>query len=131
VEPRPAQPARPGEEGIPEEFREQAAAQLPPPELRPRIVLRFAQERELLISGMLAGGSELAGRPAVIDVPVGRGHVVMFANNPMWRHQTHGSFFLLFNAALNYDHLNAGRTAPPRRSPPPAGQNDDDQDDHQ
>jgi hypothetical protein len=33
----------------------------------------------------------------------------MFANNPMWRHQTQGSFFLIFNAALNYDHLGAGR----------------------
>jgi len=78
--------------------------------LRPRIVLRFASdEKNLLISGMLAGGAELANAPAVIDVPVGQGHVVMFANNPMWRHQTQGSFFLLFNAALNYDHLNVGR----------------------
>jgi hypothetical protein len=86
-------------------------------------VLRFAGEKDLLISGMLAGGSELANRPAVLDVPVGKGHVVMFANNPMWRHQTHGSFFLLFNAALNYDHLHAGRAAPRPNSPPQAGQN--------
>jgi hypothetical protein len=27
----------------------------------------------------------------------------------MWRHQTQGAFFLLFNAALNYDSLGAGR----------------------
>jgi len=81
--------------------------------LRPRIVLRFAaDEKSVLISGMLAGGSELANAPAVVDVPVGRGHVVMFANNPMWRHQTQGSFFLIFNAALNYDHLDAGRDRP-------------------
>src|SRR5207244_8793053 len=86
--------------------------QLPSPEQRPRVVLRFAAEKELLISGMLAGGAELAGKPAVLDVPVGKGHVVMFANNPMWRHQTHGSFSLLFNAALNYDHLNVGRDRP-------------------
>jgi hypothetical protein len=37
---------------------------------------------------------------------------VMFANNPMWRHQTQGSFFLLFNAALNFDHLGVGRDRP-------------------
>jgi hypothetical protein len=90
--------------------------------MRPRIVLRFAPEKDLLISGMLAGGSELANRPVVVDVPVGKGHVVMFANNPMWRHQTQGSFFLFFNAALNYDHLDAGRTAARRGSTPPAGQ---------
>ncbi|MEP7076055.1 MAG: M14 family zinc carboxypeptidase [Acidobacteriota bacterium] len=80
-------------------------ANVPPPETRPRIVLRFAAEKDLLVSGMLAGGSELAGKPAVVDVPVGRGHVVMFANNPMWRHETHGSFSMLFNAILNYDNL--------------------------
>jgi hypothetical protein len=45
----------------------------------------------------------------VIDVPTGKGHVVMFAINPMWRHQTQGSFFLIFNAALNYDNLGVGR----------------------
>jgi hypothetical protein len=84
-----------------------------PPQLRPRVVLRFAQdEKNLLISGMLAGGNELANRPAIVDVPVGRGHVVMFATNPMWRHQTQGEFFLVFNAALNYDNLSAGRSEP-------------------
>jgi hypothetical protein len=70
--------------------------------------MRFANEKELLISGMLAGGRELANRPAIIDVPRGKGHVLMFANNPMWRSQTQGSYFLLFNALLNYDHLDAG-----------------------
>jgi len=75
--------------------------------------LRFASdEKSLLISGKLAGGIELANAPAVVDVPVGQGHVVMFANNPMWRHQTQGSFFLIFNTALNYDHLGAGRDRP-------------------
>ncbi|MCA1627163.1 MAG: hypothetical protein LC742_04290 [Acidobacteria bacterium] len=86
-----------------------------PPQLRPRVVLRFvSDEKNLLISGMLAGANELANRPAIVDVPVGRGHVVMFATNPMWRHQTQGEFFLLFNAALNYDNLNVGRPEPSR-----------------
>jgi hypothetical protein len=115
-------PPTPNPDGIPEELSRQLAGQLPPPEMRPRIVLRFAAEKELLISGMLAGGSELANRPAVIDVPVGKGHVVMFANNPMWRHQTHGSFSLLFNAVLNFDHLHVGRVAPKRSGQPQAGQ---------
>jgi hypothetical protein len=115
-------PPAPSPDGIPEEFRRQLAGQLPPPEMRPRVVLRFAEEKSLLVSGMLAGGSELANRPAVIDLPVGKGHVVMFANNPMWRHQTHGSFSLLFNAALNFDHLHVGRAAPKRSGGPQAGQ---------
>jgi hypothetical protein len=118
----------PGEDGVPAELREQFAAQQPPPEMRPRIILRFADEKDLLVSGMLAGGSELAGKPAVLDVPVGKGHVVMFANNPMWRHETHGSFSMLFNAALNFDHLQVGRAAPRRANQPQAGQSNEDND---
>ena len=113
---RPQQPARPGEEGVSEELRQALGPYITPPNMRPRIVLRFASsERELLISGMLAGGADLIGKAAVVDVPVGKGHVVMFATNPMWRHQTQGEFFLLFNAALNFDHLGAGRPEPSAR----------------
>jgi hypothetical protein len=79
------------------------------------VVLRFAEEKELLVSGMLAGGRELANKPAVVDVPRGQGHVVLFANNPMWRQETQGSFFLLFNAMLNFDNLGAGRHQPAAR----------------
>jgi len=46
---------------------------------------------------------------AVIDSPYGQGHVVLFSNNPMWRAETKGSYFLVFNAILNFDSLNAGR----------------------
>jgi hypothetical protein len=91
------------------EVREFLRGVLPPPQMYPRVVLRFAEEKDLWVSGMLAGGSDLAQTPAVVDVPVGRGHVVLFASNPMWRHQTQGQFMLVMNAALNFDHLDAGR----------------------
>jgi hypothetical protein len=95
------------------------SSELPPASLYPRVVLRFADEKNLWISGMLAGASELAGAPAVIDVPLGRGHIVLFANNPMWRQETQGSFMLLLNAALNFDHLDAGRKTPPATNAKP------------
>ena len=120
---RPAGP--PGEPTA--DQRQQLGAFYVPLAERPRVILRFASdEKNLLISGMLAGGSELANVPAVIDVPVGKGHIVMFATNPMWRHQNHGSFFLIWNAALNFDSLNTERPAPaaPRR---PGGADSDDQ----
>jgi hypothetical protein len=102
-------PARPGEEQLTEEQRLQLGPFYVPMRERPRVVLRFArEERDLLVSGMLANGSELANRAAIVDVPLGRGHVLLFATNPMWRHQTQGEFFLLFNAALNYDNLGVG-----------------------
>jgi Zinc carboxypeptidase len=80
-----------------------------PPDQRPRVVLRFSDQSDLLVSGLLDGGSEIAQRPVVVDDPVGRGHVVVFANNPIYRGETIGSYFLVFNAILNYDHLDAGR----------------------
>lgn len=95
---------------IPEEYLPQIKNMLPAPGETPRVVFRFADEKDLLVSGMLAGGRELAGRPAVVDVPVSKGHFVLFANNPTWRNETQGSFFLLFNTLMNYDNLNAGRS---------------------
>lgn len=124
--PRQAQPRpRPGEEDVSEEQRQALGQFIPPPSMRPRVVLRFvSDEKNLLVSGMLAGGSELTGKPAVVDIPVGKGHVVMFATNPMWRHQTQGAFFLLFNAALHYDHLGVGRPEPPARGERPEERDD-------
>ena len=80
-----------------------------PPELRPRVIFRYADNKDLFVSGLLDGGDEIAQRPMIVDVPTGRGHVVLFSNNPMWRGQTKGSYFLVLNAILNFDNLNAGR----------------------
>ena len=80
-----------------------------PPGRRPRVVLRWADAADLLVSGLLDGGGEIAQHPAVVDVPAGKGHVVLFANNPVWRGETRGSSFLVFNALLNFDSLDAGR----------------------
>jgi hypothetical protein len=80
-----------------------------PPDQRPRVLLRFASQNELLVSGLLDGGNDIAQRPVVVDVPNGKGHVVLFANNPLWRGETIGSYFLVFNTMLNWDNLNAGR----------------------
>ena len=80
-----------------------------PPAARPRVVLRYANANELLVSGLLDNGGELAQHAAVIDSPFGDGHVVMFSNNPFWRAETKGSYFLVFNAIMNFDNLNTGR----------------------
>ncbi|MBS1786652.1 MAG: hypothetical protein JST85_02970 [Acidobacteria bacterium] len=85
------------------------AVGLIPPDARPRVVLRYSDARDLLVSGLLEAGNELAQHAAVVDVPVGKGHVVLFSNNPFWRAETQGSYFLVFNAIMNFDQLNAGR----------------------
>jgi hypothetical protein len=79
-------------------------------EARPRVVMSFPQSPEdMLLSGTLAGGEALSNRAQVIDASLGRGHVVMFAIRPFWRWQTQGTFFLAFNAILNWNDLDAGK----------------------
>jgi len=85
-----------------------------PPAQRPRVVFRYGDARDLLVSGLLDGGAEIAQRPMVVDVPVEKGHVVLFSNNPVWRGETHGNYFLVLNAILNHDSLDAGRKLDPR-----------------
>src|SRR5207237_192005 len=68
-----------------------------PPDQRPRVVLRYSDQSELLVSGLLDGGADVAQRAVVLDVPVEKGHVVMFANNPIYRGETIGSYFLVLN----------------------------------
>jgi hypothetical protein len=58
-----------------------------PPNLRPRVILRWGNASELLVSGLLDGGDEIAQHAAVIDSPLERGHVILFSMNPFWRGQ--------------------------------------------
>src|SRR6266853_425567 len=80
-----------------------------PPANRARVILRYADNKDLLVSGLLEGGDEIAQHPAVLDVPVGQGHVVLFSINPVYRGETHGTYALVLNTILNFDNLNAGR----------------------
>ncbi|MEO8499891.1 MAG: hypothetical protein ABI565_03185, partial [Vicinamibacteria bacterium] len=80
---------------------------------RPRVVLTFpSNPNDMLLSGTIAGGQYLANRAAALDVPVGKGHVVMFALRPFWRWQTQGTYSLGFNAIMNWNDLDAGKAAP-------------------
>jgi hypothetical protein len=82
-----------------------------PEELRPRTLLRFGDSDDLLVSGLLEHGGELARRAAVVDVPAGKGHVLLFAINPIWRGETVGSHPLVWNAILRRDDLGAAPAA--------------------
>ncbi|HEV2643432.1 MAG TPA: hypothetical protein VGT98_12025, partial [Candidatus Elarobacter sp.] len=73
---------------------------------RARAIVSYARNAgDLLISGLLANGEELAGKAAVVDAPLGKGHVVMFGIRPLWRWETQGTFALPLNAMANWNHL--------------------------
>jgi hypothetical protein len=75
----------------------------------PRVIVRYADSKELLISGLVEGGDEIAQHPAVVDAPTGKGHVVLFSINPVYRGETRGTYSLVLNTILNFDSLNVGR----------------------
>jgi hypothetical protein len=68
-----------------------------------------AKPEDMLLSGMLAGGQHLTNRVLLADIQLGKGHIVIFALRPFWRWQTQGTFFLPFNAILNWNDLDAGK----------------------
>ncbi|HEX8835567.1 MAG TPA: M14 family zinc carboxypeptidase [Candidatus Acidoferrum sp.] len=80
-----------------------------PPADRPRVIFRYADSKDLLISGLVEGGEEIAQHPAVVDAPAGKGHVVLFSINPVYRGETWGTYSMVLNTILNFDSLNAGR----------------------
>src|SRR5882762_5068008 len=76
---------------------------------RARVIFRYADKKDLLISGLVEGGDEIAQHPAVVDVPAGKGHVVLFSINPVYRGETRGTYSMVLNTILNFDSLDAGR----------------------
>jgi len=72
---------------------------------RPDVIARWADSDKLLISGLLDNGGSIAQHAAVVDAHYGKGNVLLFANNPVWRGETIGSYAMLFNAIVNYDGL--------------------------
>jgi hypothetical protein len=80
-----------------------------PPADRARVIFRYADTKELLVSGLIEGGDEIAQHPAVVDVPSGSGHIVLFSVNPVYRGETRGTYSMVLNTILNFDNLNAGR----------------------
>jgi hypothetical protein len=47
------------------------------------------------------------GKPALLDIPVGKGRVVAFGFDPIHRYQTESDFRLVWNAILNWNDLGA------------------------
>lgn len=80
------------------------------PEDRSGIVLEWGDKggAPLLVSGQVWGEAGLVGRPAILDMPVGKGHVVTFNFNPMHRDMNRGDHRLLWNAILNWQAILEG-----------------------
>jgi hypothetical protein len=51
----------------------------------------------------MKGAAETRNRPAIVDVPAGSGHVILFATNPCYRWQNLGEFNMLANSILHFN----------------------------
>ena len=53
----------------------------------------------------MRGADQIRGRPMIVDAPSGKGHVLLFATNPIYRWQTFGEHAMVFNALLFWNDL--------------------------
>ena len=59
-----------------------------------------------VLSGLMVGADAIRGRAFAMDIPNaynGKGRVLMFANNPIYRWQNHGEFNMVFNSIVNWN----------------------------
>jgi hypothetical protein len=79
--------------------------QVIPVQSRPDVILRFADTKTLLLDGLLDKAGSIAEHAVVVNAHLGQGNVLLFGNNPIYRGETIGTYALVFNAILNYQHL--------------------------
>src|SRR5579862_284364 len=74
------------------------------------VLARFVGGDAAVLSGLMVGGDAIRQKPFVVDIPEayhGKGRVIMFANNPVYRWQNFGEFNMMFNSILNWNDVPA------------------------
>ena len=70
------------------------------------VLARYVGGDAAVLSGLMRGANEIRERPFAVDVPGGfngKGRVILFSNNPIYRWQNHGEFNMVFNSVLNWN----------------------------
>ena len=63
------------------------------------------EDKRLVLSGFVKGEDQVDGKPAVLDIPAGKGRVVLFSFNPLHRYLNLSDFRLVYNVLLNWNDL--------------------------
>ena len=70
---------------------------------------RMCTGAPFVVSGQAWGETRLIGRPAILDMPAGRGHIVTFNFNPIHRDLNRGDQRMLWNAIINWQAILEGK----------------------
>ena len=110
VEAEILQPANPifygyDKKTIPVRYANGPLLNVPESDRAKQVLMKFPGGEKSVLSGLMKGANEITNRPAIVDVPVGKGRVLMFATNPCYRWTNHGEFGMLFNSILHYNDL--------------------------
>ncbi len=70
------------------------------------VLMRYPGGDKSVLSGLFNGADEIKGRAAIVRTAVGKGQIILFTTNPIWRWQNVGEFRMMFNTILNYKNLN-------------------------
>ncbi|MGE0462832.1 MAG: M14 family zinc carboxypeptidase [Vicinamibacterales bacterium] len=85
---------------------------------RPQVLARYQGGEAGVLGGLMRGADQLRNRPMIVDAPSGKGRVLLFANNPIYRWQTFGEHALVFNTLLFWNDLPAGASGAPATTAP-------------
>ncbi|MEZ5316277.1 MAG: hypothetical protein R2752_02640 [Vicinamibacterales bacterium] len=69
-------------------------------------LIQFVGGDDSVLSGLGDGADAIAGRSFAVDIPDawhGKGRVIMFSSNPIYRWQNHGEFNMVFNSIINWN----------------------------
>jgi hypothetical protein len=88
------------ERTVPVRYANGPLLRVPTEDRRKWVLAQFPGTEKSVLSGLMKGVAETRNRPAILDVPVGQGRVILFATNPCYRWQNLGEFNMLANAIL-------------------------------
>jgi hypothetical protein len=69
------------------------------------VLMRFPGGEKSVLSGLFNGSDDIKGRAAIVVTPAGKGEIVMFTTNPVWRWQNMGEYRMIFNTLMNFRNL--------------------------
>ena len=74
----------------------------PAPAAKPKVEKK---DDRFVLSGLTRGKEELDGKPAILDVPTGKGRVILYGFDPLHRYLNLADFRFVYNALLNWNDL--------------------------